>query len=106
MEEGGNGGGKCDMRERRAREQHREKKIDARWREREEQREVVLLKIASAWIRERKFFLLSLSLSLLLLWAPQKDREIGKYRYKTPTPRALRNSFFIIYVLLASLEGK
>lgn len=48
MEEGGNGGGKCDMRERRAREQHREKKIDARWREREEQRDVVLLKIASA----------------------------------------------------------
>lgn len=54
MEEGGNGGGKCDMRERRAREQHREKKIDARWREREEQRDVVLLKIANAWIRERE----------------------------------------------------
>lgn len=49
MEEGGNGGGgKCDMRERHAREQHGEKKIDARWREREEQRDVVLLKIASA----------------------------------------------------------
>jgi len=54
MEEGGNGGGKCDMRERRAREQHGEKKIDARRREREEQRDVVLLKIASTWIREGK----------------------------------------------------
>lgn len=54
MEEGGNGGGKCDMRERRVREQHREKKIDARWWEREEQRDVVLLKIASAWTRERE----------------------------------------------------
>jgi len=63
MEEGGNGGGKCDMRERRAREQHGEKKIDARRREREEQRDVVLLKIASAWMRERGGFFPPLSLS-------------------------------------------
>lgn len=70
MEEGGNAGGKCDMRERRAREQHGEKKIDARRREREERRDVVLLKIANARKRER-----------LSSARRGKNREIGKYRW-------------------------
>lgn len=52
-EKRGNGGGKCDMRERYAR-QHREKKIDARRREREENDEMVLWKIASSSGREQR----------------------------------------------------
>lgn len=47
------GGGKCDMRERYARE-HGEKKIDARRREREENDEMVLWKIASTSGHKRR----------------------------------------------------
>lgn len=88
---------------RRAREQHGEKKIDAGRREREERRDVVLLKIASAQ-RERErdvFFFLPPSLSFSFSNISRKIARLSSVNIddKTSKDRATR-AFILIQQLL------